>query len=230
MKFLALFVFGVLCLPAQQERSSSTLNNQRIIQLVRSGVTIDEIIRLISTASETNFELTPGALDSLNKAGVSATVIKAMAGKQLALPASGPSPQNSMANIQPDQQASTSGSPETMPRVTIFLGGSYLRLHASGAEASQVLGVPDFVLQQRNLNFNLYGWNSNATENLNSWFAAEFDASGLYGLPVPSFLCSASSLSNALSCLSANPVRPSVITKLHTFTFGRAFRSATAEG
>jgi opacity protein-like surface antigen len=115
------------------------------------------------------------------------------------------------------------GSSQEIPKLELFGGGAYVRVHASGAENSQVVGVPDFVLQQRNLNFNLYGWNTTATENVNRWFGADLDVSGLYGSPTPNFLCSASSLSNALSCLSASPKRPAVITKLHTVTFGPRF-------
>jgi hypothetical protein len=115
------------------------------------------------------------------------------------------------------------GTSQELPKFELFGGGSYLRVHASGLEASQVVGVPDFALQRRNLNFNLYGWNATVTENVNRWFGADFDASGLYGIPTPSFLCSASSRSNALTCLSSAPVRPAVITKLHTFTFGPRF-------
>ena len=81
------------------------------------------------------------------------------------------------------------------------------------------------MLQQRNLNFNLYGWDTTVTENVNRWFGVDFDASGLYGMPKPNFLCSASSISNAFSCLTDSPVRPAIITKLHTFTFGPRFSS-----
>lgn len=112
---------------------------------------------------------------------------------------------------------------QELPKVEVFGGFSYVRVHASGAEDSEVVGVPDFALEQRNLNFSLYGWDTTLTQNMNRWFGGDFDASGVYGLPVPQFLCSASSLSNAQSCLSANPVRPSVITKLHTFTYGPRF-------
>jgi hypothetical protein len=115
------------------------------------------------------------------------------------------------------------GLSQETPRYQAFGGFSYLRVHASGAEDDQVVGLPDFMLQQRNVNFNLYGWDTTFTENVSRWFGADLDVSGNYGSPFPSFLCSASSVSNALSCLSSTPVRTAIYTKLHTYTIGPRF-------
>ena len=115
------------------------------------------------------------------------------------------------------------GRSQEIPQYQLSGGFSYLRVHASGAEDSQVTGVPDALLEQRNLNFNLYGWDTTFTENVNAWFGADLDVSGNYGAPMPNFLCSASSISNALSCLSPSPVRTAIYTKLTTYTLGPRF-------
>jgi hypothetical protein len=114
-------------------------------------------------------------------------------------------------------------SPDDQPRFLLFGGGSAFRVHASGAEAGAVVGVPDFELEQRNLNFNLYGWNAALTENIKPWFGADVDFSGQYGTPSPTFLCSVASVSKAVSCLSTGSPLAPVSTKLHTFTFGPRF-------
>ncbi len=112
------------------------------------------------------------------------------------------------------------GFAQNVPQYLLFGGGTYFRMHASGAEDSRIAGVPDFALQQRNLNFDLVGWNAQVTENMNTWFGMDLDFSGGYGSPSPTFLCSASSLSNASACLSSRPVYAPVTTKIHTYTFG----------
>ena len=113
------------------------------------------------------------------------------------------------------------------PHYQLFVGGSGIFVHASGAEAAAVTGTSDAFLQQHNLNFNLYGWEVSAVENVKPWLGGEIEASGNYGTPQPNFLCSASSISNGLSCLTSNPLHPGAITKLHTFEFGPRFRFNT---
>jgi hypothetical protein len=97
--------------------------------------------------------------------------------------------------------------PSGFPKFEIFVGGSYFRVHASGAEAPQVvgLGVQDFELEQHNLSFPLYGWHFGFTENANRWIGADVDLSGFYGAPKPHFLCSAATLENAQTCLTDFP-------------------------
>src|SRR5690242_12945445 len=74
---------------------------------------------------------------------------------------------------------------QEFPQFQIFAGGSYFRVHASGAEAAAVVGngVSDLDFQDRNLNFGLYGWQATVTENANRWFGADADFSGQYGTP-----------------------------------------------
>ena len=221
---LVLCAFALSIAAQESQRRSGPLTDERIIELVRAGVRPDELARVIATAPQVSFDLTPAATDAMMKAGVSEDAIKAMAAREQGTPPAAPvQPSPKSSDAHPSAPEANDASSETIPRFTVFAGGSYVRVHASGAEGSQIVGVPDFVLQQRNLNFNLYGWNTTVTENVNRWFGADFDVSGLYGTPKPTFLCSASSISNAFSCLSASPVSPAVITKLHTFTFGPRF-------
>ena len=70
-----------VCLSAQQGPLSA-IDDRRVAQLLQNGVRQDEIIRLISTAPQVNFDLTPAAMDGLMKAGVSEDVIKTMAARE----------------------------------------------------------------------------------------------------------------------------------------------------
>jgi hypothetical protein len=83
---------------------------------------------------------------------------------------------------------------EDAPRYELFVGGSLLRVHASGAELTQLLDLPSIKYQPHNMNFNLYGWQSSLTENVNRWFGGEFDAGGFYGSLDAVFLYPASEL------------------------------------
>lgn len=109
---------------------------------------------------------------------------------------------------------------QEIPRFEVSVDGSYFRVHSSGAEDAQLLGVPDFVLGQQNLNFNLYGWHSSLTENVNRWFAGDLDVAGDYGSPAPHFLCSAATVPIAVDCVSGTPHPAPILTKLHTFMYG----------
>ena len=85
---LAVLVIGCcssLILAAQQ--TQGTLTNGRIEDMVLDGVSQSEIIRIISTASGINFDLTPGSTDNLLKLGVSEDIIKAMAERENGTPA-----------------------------------------------------------------------------------------------------------------------------------------------
>jgi opacity protein-like surface antigen len=108
------------------------------------------------------------------------------------------------------------GSAQEIPKVQISGGISYLRFHASAAEATDLssqLGVP---VQTNNVSSNLFGWNSSVTENLNSWFAGELDLSGFYGSPVASFL------SPATTPLNLSQHVP-VLAAVHSFMYGPRF-------
>jgi hypothetical protein len=58
------------------------MTNQRIFDLAALGVSSEEMIRIIASAPSVTFDLRPGSMENLTKAGVSDDVIKAMAAKQ----------------------------------------------------------------------------------------------------------------------------------------------------
>jgi hypothetical protein len=78
---LGLFCIFSLGLTAQQPEG--WLSDVRVADLVRSGVSTNEIIRIISVAPKVQFDLRPVSTDALLKAGVSEEIIKAMAAKEM---------------------------------------------------------------------------------------------------------------------------------------------------
>jgi len=115
--------------------------------------------------------------------------------------------------------ASASFAQDT-PHYEIFVGGSYLRLHAGGGELSQLLGLSPVQYEPHNINLNLYGWEGALIENVNHWLGGEVDASGFYGTPNAGFLYPASELVST----SPNFSRPvPVITRDQTVMFGPRF-------
>jgi opacity protein-like surface antigen len=103
------------------------------------------------------------------------------------------------------------------PHYEVFAGGSYLRVHASGAELTQLLGEPALQFQPHNQNFNLLGWDASVTENVNHWFGAELDASGFYGSPSAGFLYPAAQLVTSSPNFSQ---KVPVVSRTQTFMFG----------
>src|SRR5690348_14408719 len=77
---IAAFAFSVAAQGIQP--TSGPLTDQRIIELVRAGVRADELARMIATAPQIIFDLTPAATDAMMKAGVSEDTIKAMAARE----------------------------------------------------------------------------------------------------------------------------------------------------
>jgi len=78
---ILLLLCAVVCLP-QTPQNHTPLDNQRVYALSRSGLSTDELVRIIMTAPEVNFELSPGSTDVLTKAGVNDEVIRAMAARE----------------------------------------------------------------------------------------------------------------------------------------------------
>ena len=75
-----LFLFALpVCNLAQ---TSDLMTNQRVIQLVQSGVHVDELSRMIRTAPAVSFDLNPADTDQLLRAGVSEETIKMMAARK----------------------------------------------------------------------------------------------------------------------------------------------------
>jgi hypothetical protein len=112
---------------------------------------------------------------------------------------------------------SSIGAAQETPQYEIFVGGSYLRVHASGTELTQLINQPAIQYQQHNLNFNLYGWDGSLTENVNRWFGGELDVSGFYGSPGASFIYPASELASPSPNFAK---RVPVVTLYQTFMFG----------
>ena len=84
---IVVFSVGLLLggiLSAQQVHGA--LNNQRVVDLVSSGVRTERILRIIADAPQVSFILTPGFEDDLIKAGVSKEVIRAMEARDLGIP------------------------------------------------------------------------------------------------------------------------------------------------
>jgi hypothetical protein len=74
-------VFSCLA-TAQQLPELQPLTNQRIVDLVHSGVQSNELARIIASARDVSFDLTPSGTDALLRAGVSEDIIRAMAARE----------------------------------------------------------------------------------------------------------------------------------------------------
>ena len=109
------------------------------------------------------------------------------------------------------------GSAQETPQYEAYVGGSFLRVHASGGELTQMLDLPSIQYQPRNMNLNLYGWNASLTENISGWFGGELDASGFYGTLGANFLFPASQLVSPAPNFSKSAP---VITHFQTYLFG----------
>jgi hypothetical protein len=74
------FLFALPILNLAQ--TPEPLTNQRVLQLVASGVRADELTRMIASAPSVIFNLTPADTDALLRAGVTEGAIKMMASRQ----------------------------------------------------------------------------------------------------------------------------------------------------
>ena len=105
----------VLCLVCSvslsAQQAQDPLTDQRIATLVTSGVNIQEVLRIIGSAPQINFDLTPSATDAMMKAGVSEQVIKAMAAREAGTQAPISSPALTAAHVKPDNTAAAPTNP-----------------------------------------------------------------------------------------------------------------------
>lgn len=138
VRALILCSLALVCSFAQQ--TQGPLTNQRIGQLVEAGVTQNEIIRIISSAPNVNFDLRPNSTDELLKAGVSEEIIRAMAAREsgtqmpvasAAMPAGTRSdpPPTVTANPPAGTTRSVPAMPASTPRTTAVVAGSYAVAH-----------------------------------------------------------------------------------------------------
>jgi hypothetical protein len=68
---------------------TGSLTDERIVNLVKGGLSEDELLRRIASAPATQFNLTPAWTDYMLKSGVSENVIKAMAARESGSAANG---------------------------------------------------------------------------------------------------------------------------------------------
>lgn len=121
---------------AQQPGQSGPLTNQRIIELVHSGVRVDELARMIATAPEVNFDLTPTGENAMMQAGVSEETIKAMAAREGSIMDNNAPVQQPTMQPQPSSSRWTHSS-EWSPRFSLFGGYSYLNVDTKGLASRQ---------------------------------------------------------------------------------------------
>lgn len=165
LKSLGLLLLLALSLFAQ---TSGPLTNQRIIELTRAGVHQDELTRIIATAPEVSFDLTPAGEQQMMQAGVTEETIKAMAAREDGVmnAASQPtSSNNQRASAASVAQPHAPAGIEEWPRIDLFAGYSYLNVDTSGLTTSRQSGN---------------GWEASAAFAANKWIAAEADFSGYY--------------------------------------------------
>lgn len=167
-----LFVLLLLSATAfsQQQNVSEPLTNQRIIELVRSGTDLTKLNRLIATAPQVNFDLTPAAEQKMIEAGVSEDTIKAMAAReQGATPGTATAIQPSTPMYQPGGQPvvqQPTQQPERTFRTDVFVGFSYLNVDTNNLTATR---------QSAN------GWEAAAAFSPNNGrFSIEGDFAGYY--------------------------------------------------
>jgi hypothetical protein len=79
-------------LRSQAPTSSEPMTDERVNQLYKAGLSADELVRMIQTAQNVSFDLTPGTLDALGRGGLPENVIKAMAARTNGASASSTSP------------------------------------------------------------------------------------------------------------------------------------------
>jgi hypothetical protein len=77
------YLFFLLALPVcNPAQTADPMTNQRVIQLSKSGVHADELLRMISTAPAVSFRLTPADTDQLLRASVSEETIRMMSARE----------------------------------------------------------------------------------------------------------------------------------------------------
>jgi hypothetical protein len=101
--FRSLVALTLLTVLPGYSQAPGPLTNQRILELVKAGVSPSELTRIIATAPTVQFDLTPSAEQTLMQNGVSDDVIRSMAAREL----SGPREANAAAPIAVTQPTVT---------------------------------------------------------------------------------------------------------------------------
>lgn len=100
-------------------------NDQRVMELVRLGVSQTEILRMIATAPEVDFDLRPVSTDAMMKIGVSEEIIKAMAAR---LNGTSVAPTVPTPAIQRTMAASTRSIPALEVGAYIYQNGGWVEM------------------------------------------------------------------------------------------------------
>jgi hypothetical protein len=182
MKPICLLLCSAFLLFAQD----GALDDKRIVEMVRSGISQQQIVTAIAAAPEVHFDLSPGSLNGLVQAGVSDQIIKAMAARQNGTTARAPAPAAALnpesggagmtpSNSAPSGDATRLHTPGFGDRTTDFFAGySYVNADTNGLTGRQSAN----------------GWESSVSTSIWRWVAAEGSVSGyydqvpVYGYPV----------------------------------------------
>jgi hypothetical protein len=81
-----IYVWLLPCGALLAQQAQGYVTNQRVTELLSAGVRTEEIFRIISTAPQVSFNLSPRETDALMKAGVPEEMIKAMSAREQGIP------------------------------------------------------------------------------------------------------------------------------------------------
>lgn len=129
-----LFLATSICAIAQQPGQSGPLTNQRIIELVRSGVRADKLARMIASAPEVNFDLTTTGEKAMMQAGYLRRRSKRW---QREKAASWAPPVQQLATQPQPSSSRWAHSSEWSPRFSLFGGYPYLNVDTKGLASRQ---------------------------------------------------------------------------------------------
>ena len=157
-------LFSLALFAQQPQQTAAPLTDQRIIELVRAGITGDELKRLIATAPSVSFILTPAMMQTMMQAGVTEDTIKAMAARESNGPTAPGQPSGVSTTGQPAQVKRT-GANASQPSLqgNVFFGYAYLNIDTND------------LTQRQNAN----GWEA-AVALGNKWIAGEADFGAYY--------------------------------------------------
>ena len=137
--FTALLALPILGFSQAPAITSEPLTNERIMQLVASGIQNGELLRLIGAAPAVNFHLTPSDTDQLQRAGVSMDAIKMMSARESGMVA----PDGRLRSAPPNghPRVFVTDSPNAQSANANFYWGTYSSgSHPQTAEIMKTIG------------------------------------------------------------------------------------------
>jgi hypothetical protein len=131
------FVLGLLLSAAlfaqQQQSTTGPLTNRRITELVHSGIRPDELARIIATAPEVSFDLSPSAEQAMMSAGVTEDTIRGMAAREQGVaPGTPNTPQQPTPIYQPTGPVSGTTAAPTKVRTGDYISRGDKEIGLSG--------------------------------------------------------------------------------------------------